>query len=89
MNPLLTAYWIVPPDPNWTLSFSFGVTAYSLADALAIIRDSGYELPEDIGTLQIREDVRYDDLEPNHVRTNMGPIVVRGLWYPFRRVGLP
>jgi hypothetical protein len=82
----LRAYWIAPPPGRGPIGF--GVTAYSLRDALAIIRDSGYELPEDVASLEIIEDVRVDAPEPWHVRANMGPIVVRGMWYPFRRVGL-
>ncbi len=38
--------------------------------------------------LKVIQGVRYTDLEENHVRTNMGPIVIRGLWYPFVRVGV-
>lgn len=85
---LLTAYWIVPPERRGP--HGFGVTAYSLDDALNIIRSLGYAdyLPQDLSSLKITEGVRYADLEANHVRANMGPIVVRGLWYPFVRLGL-
>jgi hypothetical protein len=85
---LLTAFWIVPPG-RWG-PLGFGVTAYDLDDALTIIESFGYgdRLPSDLDALRITHGVRYADLEENHVRTNMGPIVVRGLWYPFVRVGL-
>ena len=85
---LLTAYWIVPPGRNGPLGF--GVTAYDVDDALGIIRSLGYgaRLPADLGDLHIIEGIKYADLEKKHVRTNMGPIVVRGMWYPFLRVGL-
>lgn len=85
---LLTAFWIVPPGRNGPLGF--GVTAYDLDDALGIIRLFGYAdyLPSDHGSLKVIQGVKCTDLEENHVRTNMGPIVVRGLWYPFVRVGL-
>ena len=67
----------------------FGVTSRSLKNALLIIRAAGYGayLPDDIGSLRITENVRVADLEHPHVREHMGPIVVRGLWYPFVRVG--
>jgi hypothetical protein len=83
----LTAFWVVPPGRHGPLGF--GVTAHSLADALALIRASGYGdfLPEDVGSLTITEGVRVADLEHPYVREHMGPIVVRGLWYPFVRVG--
>lgn len=84
---LLTPFWIVPPGRHGPLGF--GVTAHGLDDALRIIRESRFAdyLPSDPGSLRIVEGVRYDDLEEDHVRAHMGPIVVRGLWYPFLRVG--
>jgi len=84
---LLTAFWIVPPGRNGPLGF--GVTAHSLDDALSIIRRAGYGdyLSEGVGSLRITEGVTVADLEHSYVRQHMGPIVVRGLWYPFVRVG--
>lgn len=85
---LLTTFWIVAPARHGPLGF--GVTAHDIDDAFSIIRSFGYAeyLPSDLGSLKITQGVRYVDLEENHVRTNMGPIVVRGLWYPFVRIGL-
>jgi hypothetical protein len=37
--------------------------------------------------MRIRENIRFADL-PAHVQEHMGPIVVRGLWYPFHRLGV-
>jgi hypothetical protein len=82
---LLTAFWIVPPFPRRPLGF--GVTAFSLKDALQIIQDEGFELPDDLSTLEIRENIKYDELESSYVQKHMGPIVVRGMWYPFHGVG--
>ena len=88
MADLLAAHWIVPPDPRGPLGF--GVTARSLAGALKIIREAGYAgyLPDDLGSLKVNEGVRVVDLESPYVRAPMGPIVVRGLWYPFSRLGV-
>jgi len=85
---LLTPFWIVPPGRDGPLGF--GVTAFDLADALGIIRSFGYadNLPTDHASLKVIHSVKVADLEENLVRVNMGPIVVRGLWYPFVRVGL-
>ncbi len=47
----------------------------------------GAYLPEDIASLEIAEGVCFDDLEPRYVREHIGPMVVRGIWYPFVRVG--
>ena len=84
----LIAFWIVPPSHHGPLGF--GVTAHSLDDALLIIRASGYSdyLPEDIDSLKIHQGVQVADLADPYVRNHMGPIVVRGLWYPFVRVGV-
>jgi hypothetical protein len=81
----LTPFWIVPPSKHGPLGF--GVTAFSLADALRIIEDAGYELPKDRSALRVTEGIRVDDLDESHVVRNMGPIVVRGIWYPFTRIG--
>jgi hypothetical protein len=82
----LRSFWIVPPDPYGPLGF--GVTAFSVDDAFRILRDVGYRLPEDTAEVRIVEDVRVSDLDALHVVPNMGPIVVRGIWYPFSRVGV-
>jgi hypothetical protein len=86
---LLTAFWIVPPSPHGPLGF--GVTGWSLDDALRIIRALGYGsyLPDDLSNLVIREGVTVADLDHAYVVANMGPIVVRGMWYPFLTVGVP
>jgi len=85
----LTAYWIVSPLRHAPLGF--GVTARSLADAIDIIRalDYGRYLPEDLDTLRVTENVRIADLDHSHVVANMGPIVNRGMWYPFVVLGVP
>ena len=82
----LTALWIDGPDPRGPLGY--GVTAFSLTDALEIVRRAGYRLPEDASALRVRADIRPADIEHRFVREHMGPIVVRGLWYPFIDVGV-
>ena len=85
----LTAFWIKPPVAN--ASLAFGVTAWSLADALAIIRATGcgHYLPDDLAGVAITEGIATSDLDQAHVVPNMGPICVRGMWYPFAGVGVP
>jgi hypothetical protein len=83
---VLTPFWIVPPSKYGPLGF--GVTAFSLADALRLIEDAGYELPDDRTTLHVTADIRTSDLDQSHIVPNMGPIVVRGMWYPFTRLGV-
>jgi len=88
-TPGLTAYWIVPPSPHGPVGF--GVTAWSLDDALRIIRalDYGRYLPDDLEALRVKEDIRFAELDDPNVVANMGSIVVRGMWYPFVAVGVP
>src|SRR5689334_11095195 len=85
----LTAYWIKSPIPHSPLGF--GITAHSRAEALAIIRAMGYGdfLVDDLTALQITEGIVVSDLNEPHVVANMGPIVVRGMWYPFVALGMP
>ena len=85
----LTAFWITPPSPHGPLGF--GVTALSLKDALFIIQAMGYGdyLPEDLSTPKVIEGVTLAQLDQPHVVAHMGPIVVRGMWYPFITVGVP
>jgi hypothetical protein len=77
---ILTPFWIKGFDPSGPIGY--GVTAFSIADAFEIVSRAGYRLPDDKSTLNIAKDVKPADLH-HHVRDNMGPIVVRGLWYPF------
>ena len=82
----LKPFWIVPPDPHGPLGF--GVTAFSLDEGLQIIRDAGYLLPENTALLRVEENVKVNEIDEPHVVKNMGPIVVRGIWYPFSRIGI-
>lgn len=86
MHEPLTAFWIVPPDSSGPRGY--GVTAFTLSDALSIIRRFGCQLPDDLSTLRIIEGIRVADLDDFHVVPNMGPIVVRGMWYPLFRQGM-
>lgn len=84
----LTPYWIRPPREY---SLGFGVTAWSLEDALDIIYklDYGEYLPDDLAELQIIEGITFGELDQGHVVPNMGPMNLRGMWYPFVAVGFP
>ena len=84
---LLTAFWIVTPNEHGPLRF--GVTAFSIDDAINIIKAWGYELPDDRRLLKIQEGITIAELDERHVVSNMGPIVNRGIWYPFAGLGVP
>jgi hypothetical protein len=86
--PLLTAYWIKPPYSYAPLGI--GVTARSIDDALAIVHAFGLGryLTDHIKEMQIVEGITIAELDQFHVVPNMGPIVVRGMWYPFLEIGV-
>jgi hypothetical protein len=85
----LTSYWIVTPEPHAPLGF--GVTAFSLDDALRTICSEGYEqyLPADRSLLRVTENVTINDLDQKNVVPRMGPMVMRGIWYPCLNIGWP
>ncbi len=91
----LVPFWIIPPQPpapkpgeirTGGPPLGLGVTAFDLDDALWILRQTEYAnyLASPAEEPLVRRDVRFDDL-PKHVQQHMGPIVVRGLWYPVWR----
>ncbi len=84
----LRQFWISLPSRSGPLGF--GITAFSLTEALELLRamDYGTYLPEDLTTLVATEGVDVAELNP-HVRAHMGPISMRGMWYPFGGVGVP
>jgi hypothetical protein len=72
---------ILTPDP-----IGFGVTAFSLPDAIDIMTDFGIKLPDNLDRVSVSENVEFETL-PSYVKKNMGPMIVRGLWFPFFKLG--
>ena len=81
----LTSFWILPRGA--ALGEGFGVTAFSEDDAVRLIREAGYKLSQDRNSLQITSGIRPHEVDAKHIAPNSGPSVVRGVWYPFVRVG--
>ena len=84
----LIPFWIQPPKDGPFPPHGYGVTAFSLSDALRILREFGIRIPDDISRFEIIEGIRVSDLDQNHIVPNMGPIVVRGVWYPNQQIGV-
>ena len=82
----LTSFWILPRGA--ALGAGFGVTAFSEDDALNLIREAGYELPADRTSLLVTSGIRPEQVDAKHIAPNSGPSVVRGVWYPFTKVGV-
>jgi hypothetical protein len=83
----LTCYWITTGE-RWG-PLGFGVTAFSVEDAIKLIRSEGFDISETLERLQIRENVTFAELDRNHVVLNMGPMIMRGVWYPRRNLYKP
>ncbi len=75
----LTTYWIEPPVG---MIRQFGVSAYSLEDAVFLLREAGYEIDVNVPGTTVREGITVADLDQHHVAPNMGPMVFRGVWFP-------
>ena len=83
---MLTRYWFSFDPSDETVrrlrfGFGVGVTAFDEADAVALVRKvTGRDRLPTIKNME--PNVRYDDLEANHVQKNLGNMAVRGVWYP-------
>ena len=76
---LLTRYWI-----NVDGLMDYGVTAFSVEDALCILADEGVDR-ELIKEIIENIDVRL--LDQRHIIPNMGPPSFRGIWYACLNIG--
>ena len=62
-------------------SLGYGVSAYSREDAERLLSELGYPRAGE-HVVEVVESVRVQDLDLAHVVPNMGPISVRGVWFP-------
>lgn len=76
----LTRYWITF-DGGPALQTSYGVTAFSLEDALSLLhkRVPGRRNDKPVRVVTI---LALTDLDQAHVAPNCGPIFLRGVWFP-------
>ena len=99
-SPLLRRYWVEFDVPESRVSLSdetetvmrdwrlaaCGVTAFTVDDALQMIRELLYRDEPMPPIRKVIEDVDITTLD-RHVRPNIGVPIWRGIWYP--RVGAP
>jgi len=80
----LIRYWLEVELPKGMFhTRHFGVTAYSLDDALALLQAcAAYPLRSAPVLVQARPNVDVSTLDPGHVLPNMLPPHWRGVWYP-------
>jgi hypothetical protein len=78
---ILTRYWIELENQE-TIWNRFGVTAFSIDDAMAMIMTKALKTTERPEAKTIIEDVDIRELEQNHVAPNIGAPTIRGIWFP-------
>lgn len=78
----LLYFWIDHSDMHGPLGY--GVTAFSEAEAFQLVERLGYQI---YAADKIRRITTVDEIPHRFVREHIGPIVVRGLWYPFTSMG--
>jgi hypothetical protein len=49
--------------------------------------EQGYDVHLRATEMSVGEDVSIDDIDQSNVRPNMGPMIVRGVWYPCLNIG--
>jgi hypothetical protein len=78
---MLIRYWLeVSPFPHPTaLNLGAGVTAFSLADAVGLLRAQVGELSDPV---KVTENVDISTLDSKHVQPNIGNTTIRGVWFP-------
>lgn len=92
-NPLLHRYWIEfsGEEPALTarygLGLGCGVTAYSVEDALSVVRTCIFQEGPMPAAHQVTEDVDVRHLDAGHVLPNMSEPVARGVWFPAGYLG--
>ena len=60
----------------------YGVSGHSLDDAVELLRAAGVSIDPTRPNVAVREHVRLTDFEERHIGPNMGPMQVRGVWFP-------
>ncbi len=84
----LDTFWIeFPRDENFVLGI--GVTAFSQEDAFLLIKERGIDhWFEGARETKITSGVRIRDLDQRNVVPNIGPLQLRGVWYPCMNIGI-
>jgi hypothetical protein len=77
---MLSRYWFCTDR-----GIGYGVTAFSQADAEALLAAHGYP-HGDQKVHQVIVNIAIESLNQGHVIPNMGPVVIRGVWFPRHNV---
>jgi hypothetical protein len=60
-----------------------GITAYDEEDAKRMLHERVFAIYPPCEIREVIVDVDVTTLEKNHVRPNMGPPALRGVWFPW------
>lgn len=83
----LETFWVTfPQDEN--LPLGIGVTAYSEEDAFALIKEQGIDQwYAGAKKVNVTKGISIADLDQRNVVPNIGPMQLRGVWYPAANIG--
>jgi hypothetical protein len=73
----LRPFWFPIPE-----HLGIGVTAFDESDAVNLARLAASQLGWVIDPSNVVRDIRFADLDQNHVIPNMGVFILRGAWFP-------
>lgn len=79
MKTLLFRYWIKTTEFGNQFGYGIGVTAYSQEDAQFILSQ---KINKKLKIESFTVINSLEDLEQNHVLSNMEEFIHRGIWYP-------
>lgn len=88
INTDLKHYWFEFDLKTYSSEFyipsqlGYGVTAYNIEDAKALLMKEIFcnkKLPT---LIKLKENIKFSDIEPNHVAPNIGLFIKRGVWFP-------
>jgi hypothetical protein len=85
---MLVRFWVRfrgTPDEVWPCILGCGVTAYSLDDAMLLIKKTVYPDRPVPSIDSIIEGIDVSSLDANHVLPNIGVPARLGVWYPNRQ----
>lgn len=84
-NALLHRFWItldLTDERARHAALGYGVTAFTLEDALKLLRNEAFEGDPVPPVDRVIEDVDLSTFDARHVLPNAGDPVRRGIWYP-------
>jgi len=86
-NAALETYWICFPLDE-QMPIGIGVTALSVKDAFILIGEQGYDTWfTGAKEINVKSGITLDDVPSSISSANLGPLQLRGVWYPAANIG--